>query len=77
VRLPDFGIVQDWKQRFGAAFDIEFAEWIASIENGTLTGPTAWDGYAVAVTSDATVEARRTGRAVSVRLKDRPAFYGS
>lgn len=68
---------QDWKQRFGAAFDAEFAEWVASIEDGRLRGPSAWDGYAVAVTSDATVEARRTGRTVSVQLKDRPAFYRS
>jgi myo-inositol 2-dehydrogenase / D-chiro-inositol 1-dehydrogenase len=68
---------QDWKQRFGAAFDAEFAEWIASIKDGRVTGPSAWDGYAVAVTSDATVEARRTGDTVSVQLKDRPSFYGS
>jgi myo-inositol 2-dehydrogenase/D-chiro-inositol 1-dehydrogenase len=90
VRLPDptnvvlrtggalrTGVLQDWKQRFGAAFDTEFAEWASSIEDGRLSGPSAWDGYAVAVTSDATVEARRTGRVVSVRLKDRPAFYRS
>lgn len=70
-------VPQDWKQRFGPAFDAEFTEWVSSVAAGQLTGPTAWDGYAVAVTSDATVEAGRTGRSVSVELKDRPAFYGS
>ncbi|HEX6351807.1 Gfo/Idh/MocA family oxidoreductase [Actinophytocola sp.] len=77
VRLPDPGLLHSWKQRFGAAFDTEFTEWVSSVQAGNLVGPTAWDGYAVAVTSDATVEARRTGKTVSVRLKDRPAFYGS
>jgi myo-inositol 2-dehydrogenase/D-chiro-inositol 1-dehydrogenase len=78
VRLPGPAkVAQDWKQRFGAAFDTEFTEWVTSVRDGRLVGPSAWDGYAVAVTSDATVEARRTGRVVSVQLKDRPAFYGS
>jgi myo-inositol 2-dehydrogenase/D-chiro-inositol 1-dehydrogenase len=90
VRLPDpadvwlrsaaqlrTGVKQDWKQRFGTAFDLEFVEWVASIQDGRLAGPSAWDGYATAVISDATTEALHTGRVVSVTLKDRPAFYGS
>jgi myo-inositol 2-dehydrogenase / D-chiro-inositol 1-dehydrogenase len=68
---------RDWQECFGAAFDIEFTSWVASVVDGELTGPSAWDGYAVAVTGDATVEARRTGKVVSIHLKDRPAFYGS
>ncbi|GAA5162315.1 MULTISPECIES: Gfo/Idh/MocA family oxidoreductase [Amycolatopsis] len=90
VRLPDpadaivktatgqrTGVLQDWKQRFGAAFDLEFAEWIASLHDGGPTGPSAWDGYAAAVITDAATEALHTGRVVSVRLKDRPDFYRS
>lgn len=78
VRLPSPAVMaQDWKERFGAAFDIEFTSWVSSVVDGRLTGPSAWDGYAVAVTSDATVEARRTGKVVSIHLKDRPTFYGS
>lgn len=69
------GVVQDWKQRFGAAFDLEFAEWIAGLRDGRVTGPSAWDGYANAAISDATIEALHSGRVVSVRRKDRPAFY--
>ncbi|MBB2937786.1 myo-inositol 2-dehydrogenase/D-chiro-inositol 1-dehydrogenase [Amycolatopsis bartoniae] len=85
VRLPDpadvivkaaggqrTGVLQDWKQRFGAAFDAEFAEWIASVREGRLTGPSAWDGYAAAVITDAATEALHSGGVVSVRLKDRP-----
>jgi myo-inositol 2-dehydrogenase/D-chiro-inositol 1-dehydrogenase len=90
VRLPDpagiwvrsaaqlrTNVLQDWKDRFGAAFDTEFVEWVAAIRNGTATGPSAWDGYATAVLSDATTEALHSGRVVSVTLKERPAFYGS
>ncbi|HKS47990.1 MAG TPA: Gfo/Idh/MocA family oxidoreductase [Amycolatopsis sp.] len=89
VRLPDPAdvwvrraarhgttVLQDWRPRFAAAFDLEFVEWVASIRNGQLTGPSSWDGYAVSVISDATVESLHSGRVVSVQLKDRPAFYG-
>jgi myo-inositol 2-dehydrogenase/D-chiro-inositol 1-dehydrogenase len=90
VRLPDpaevwvrsagqlrTGVLQDWKQRFAAAFDLEFVEWVASMHDGRLAGPSAWDGYATAVLSDATTEALHSGRVVSVRWKDQPAFYAS
>jgi myo-inositol 2-dehydrogenase / D-chiro-inositol 1-dehydrogenase len=90
VRLPDpadvwlrsaaqlrTGVLQDWKHRFTAAFDLEFVEWCASLHDGRLAGPSAWDGYAAAVISDATTEALHSGGVVSVRMKDRPSCYGS
>jgi myo-inositol 2-dehydrogenase/D-chiro-inositol 1-dehydrogenase len=88
VRLPDpadvvlrsagqlrTGVSQDWKKRFAAAFDAEFTEWVQSVADGRLTGPSAWDGYATAVISDVTVEALHTGRIISTGIKDRPDFY--
>lgn len=88
VRLPDpadvwlrtagrhgTGVPADWRQRFGDAFDREFVQWIASISTGEPAGPSAWDGYAVAVISDAAVESLHSGQVVPVRAKDRPAFY--
>lgn len=88
VRLPDpadvvlrsagqvrTGVVQDWQQRFAVAFDAELIAWVESVRNGLITGPSAWDGYATAVTSDATVEALHSGRIVPVQLADRPDFY--
>ncbi|WP_285486581.1 Gfo/Idh/MocA family protein [Amycolatopsis taiwanensis] len=90
VRLPDpadvwlrsagqlrTGVLQDWQQRFAAAFDREFTEWVASIADGRLCGPSAWDGYATALISDATTEARHTGRVVTLARPDRPAFYAT
>ncbi|MFJ2113745.1 MULTISPECIES: Gfo/Idh/MocA family protein [unclassified Streptomyces] len=91
VRLPDpaavavrgggsasTGILQDWKGRFEAAFDTEFREWAESVATGTEpTGPSAWDGYAATVITDALVQALESGEIVRVdALEKRPAFYG-
>ena len=70
-------VLQDWKLRFADAFDREFVDWISGIGSGRSTGPSAWDGYAVAVTSDATVTAQETGAVVPVQLTDKPDFYRS
>lgn len=91
VRLPDpaavgirtaarhgTGVLQDWKDRFAEAFDTEFREWVAGIAAGTEpTGPSAWDGYAATVITDAAVRSLETGgETVTVDMKPRPAFYG-
>ena len=71
-------VLQDWKDRFVDAFDTEFGEWIASVRAGTEPlGPSAWDGYAATVITDATVEALDSGHVVGVGMKDRPAFYAT
>jgi myo-inositol 2-dehydrogenase / D-chiro-inositol 1-dehydrogenase len=90
VRLPDPAtagvrtagqhsteVLTDWVGRFADAFDTEFREWIATVAaGGEPTGPSAWDGYAATVISNATVEARQTGRIVTMDMKPRPTFYG-
>ncbi|MFJ9704591.1 Gfo/Idh/MocA family protein [Streptomyces sp. NPDC101234] len=90
VRLPDpaavgvrtagrhsTAVLTDWVGRFVDAFDTEFREWIAGIAAGNEpSGPSAWDGYAATVISNATVEARKTGRIITTDMKPRPAFYG-
>ncbi|MEU0250661.1 Gfo/Idh/MocA family oxidoreductase [Streptomyces sp. NPDC006235] len=91
VRLPDPAAVDvrttgqrstevltDWVGRFVHAFDTEFREWIANLATGNEpTGPSAWDGYAATVVSNATVEARKSGRIVLTDMKPRPAFYAT
>jgi myo-inositol 2-dehydrogenase/D-chiro-inositol 1-dehydrogenase len=90
VRLPDpaavgvrtagqhsTAVLTDWVGRFVDAFDTEFREWIANITAGLEpNGPSAWDGYAATVISNATVEARQSGRIVATDMKPRPVFYG-
>jgi myo-inositol 2-dehydrogenase/D-chiro-inositol 1-dehydrogenase len=66
----------DWRERFLAAYDVEFQEWIDSLTGGGApVGPSAWDGYAAAVVSDAGVAALRTGERVEVTLAERPKLY--
>ena len=69
------GILQDWRDRFVNAYDIEIQEWVDSVAAGTVSGPTSWDGYAASVITDAGVEALHSGRIVPISIKDRPAFY--
>jgi myo-inositol 2-dehydrogenase/D-chiro-inositol 1-dehydrogenase len=40
-----------------------------------VNGPTAWDGYVAAVTSDACLEAKKSGNIVPISLGERPDFY--
>jgi myo-inositol 2-dehydrogenase/D-chiro-inositol 1-dehydrogenase len=67
----------DWRERFIGAYDVEFQEWIDSVSSGGPVGPSAWDGYAAAVVSDAAVSALRGGGRMPVSLVDKPAFYSS
>lgn len=69
-------ILTDWKDRFVASYDVELQDFIAAASKGAATGPSAWDGYAAAVTSDACVQAQESkGEAVSIALPARPALY--
>jgi myo-inositol 2-dehydrogenase/D-chiro-inositol 1-dehydrogenase len=65
----------DWRERFVRAYDVELQEWVNAAVAGGVTGPTAWDGYAAAVVTDACVEALHSGERVAVRLAARPEFY--
>ncbi|UUZ96941.1 Gfo/Idh/MocA family oxidoreductase [Paenibacillus sp. P25] len=69
------GILVDWKQRFIESYDIELQDWINSTLQGEVNGPSAWDGYAAAVTADACLQAKNTGLIVPISMPNRPAFY--
>jgi myo-inositol 2-dehydrogenase/D-chiro-inositol 1-dehydrogenase len=68
-------ILTDWKQRFIGAYDVELQAFIDDLGKGKLTGPSAWDGYAAAVTADACVKAQKTGSIEAVVMAKRPDFY--
>lgn len=69
-------ILTDWKDRFVASYDVELQDFIKAATQGTATGPSSWDGYAAAVTSDACVQAQESaGQAVAIELPTRPALY--
>lgn len=69
-------ILTDWKDRFVAAYDVELQDFLKAAARGTASGPTSWDGYMAAVTSDACVAAQgREGEAVAIPHPARPALY--
>jgi myo-inositol 2-dehydrogenase/D-chiro-inositol 1-dehydrogenase len=71
VRVPE-----DWRERFIAAYDVEFQEWIDAVTAGQgPTGPSAWDGYAAQVVCDAGVAALHSGDRIRIDLGDKPALY--
>jgi len=65
----------DWRERFIRAYDVELQEWVDAVRTGGQFGPSAWDGYAAAVVSDAALEARHTGTRTLVELATKPALY--
>jgi myo-inositol 2-dehydrogenase / D-chiro-inositol 1-dehydrogenase len=70
-------VPEDWRERFIAAYDTEFAEWIAAVTAGEgATGPSSWDGYAAQAVCDAGVQALASGDRVEVVLVEKPALYG-
>lgn len=66
----------DWRERFIAAYDTEFQEWINALASGEgATGPSSWDGLAAAVVCDAGVKALYSGERVAVELGEKPELY--
>jgi myo-inositol 2-dehydrogenase/D-chiro-inositol 1-dehydrogenase len=66
----------DWRERFVAAFDTEFQEWVNTLSAGQEpTGPSSWDGYAATTVCDAGVEALYSGGRVAIDLGEKPALY--
>ena len=61
--------------RFKQAYDIEVQAWVDATKRGTIAGPSAWDGYKVAVACAAGVKALDTSGPVAIELPETPAFY--
>ncbi|MCE5974877.1 Gfo/Idh/MocA family oxidoreductase [Sinirhodobacter sp. WL0062] len=69
-------ILTDWKDRFVASYDVELDDFLKAAAQGTASGPSSWDGYVAAITSDACVVAQeKEGEAVAISLPARPALY--
>lgn len=64
-----------FKTRFKEAFENELQRWVNAAKNGTIDGPSAWDGYLAAATCEAGSEAIASGRRVEVQYAPKPAFY--
>ncbi|GAC12551.1 Gfo/Idh/MocA family protein [Paraglaciecola chathamensis] len=69
------GILTDWKKRFIDAYDVELQDFIEGVKVRELTGPTAWDGLAASVASDACVKSQESGEIIKIEMPPRPSFY--
>lgn len=69
-------IMTDWKDRFVDSYDVELKDFIEAASRGTASGPSSWDGFVAAITSDACVEAQeKSGQIVPITLPETPALY--
>ena len=68
-------IMTDWKERFIEAYDIEMCEWVKSVHEGTLKGPSSWDGYVACVAGDALNASRGTSQFLPVKTIEKPDLY--
>lgn len=69
-------IPDDFRFRFGRAYDLEVQSWVDASRRGEVVGPTSWDGYAASAVCEAGVEALESGQRVTVALADRGAVLG-
>jgi myo-inositol 2-dehydrogenase / D-chiro-inositol 1-dehydrogenase len=68
-------IAQDFVERFADAYDREVQAWVDATRRGEVTGPSVWDGYAVAAVCEAGVSSLEQGGRAEVELVERPALY--
>lgn len=68
-------IPEDWRERFIAAYDQEFFEWVAAASQGGATGPSTWDGYAATLVADAALRAAQTGGFEPVQMIEKHSLY--
>ncbi|MCI6830764.1 MAG: Gfo/Idh/MocA family oxidoreductase [Clostridiales bacterium] len=68
-------IMQDWSVRFIDAYPVEFAAWVRDLENGKLTGPSVWDGYAACQVADSLNASRGTGKFMPIKMVEKPDLY--
>ena len=70
-----YQIVPTWQERFHEAYVTELREWVASVPNGKIVGPSAWDGYVSSKVAAACRQARLSGEIVPIESMECPEFY--
>ena len=68
-------VPEDWRERFIRAYDVELQEWLDACANGTVEGPSSWDGYAATVATDAGLVALKSGGWAPVAMREKPSIY--
>jgi myo-inositol 2-dehydrogenase / D-chiro-inositol 1-dehydrogenase len=74
--LDGHTVAEDWRPRFADAYRIQLRDWVAAISDGrTPGGSTAWDGFVVAQTAAAALQALASRERTPVRIGARPGLY--
>ena len=60
----------DFRQRFGRAYDLEVQAWVNASRSGGVVGANAWDGYAATAVCEAGMASLASGESVAVTLVD-------
>ena len=70
-------IYNGWKLRFMRAYETELSEWVASVKQGSIAGPSAWDGYVSSTVADICVQAGELDQRLPVEMETCPEFYAN
>ena len=70
-------IPDDFRFRFGEAYDREVQSWVDASRRGEVVGPTTWDGYASTVVCEAGMQSLTSGAPVAVSLAAPSATAGA
>ena len=65
----------DFTTRFATAYDNQVQTWVDAARQGTIAGPSAWDGYRVAVACQEGVASLLDGKPRTLDIPKTPAFY--
>ncbi|KRK33070.1 Gfo/Idh/MocA family protein [Loigolactobacillus bifermentans] len=69
-------IPEEFTERFKDAYDNEIQQWVDSVQNDKLTGPSSWDGLIAMATCDALGKSRDEGGIREpIALPEKPALY--
>ena len=88
LRLPDpptiisrknglcgYEVYPSWSNRFESTYEVELREWVSSVKEGSITGPSAWDGYMTLVVADACTKSRLQKTIELIEPGECPGFY--
>jgi myo-inositol 2-dehydrogenase / D-chiro-inositol 1-dehydrogenase len=68
-------VPRDWKGRFGQAYRDELQQWVKGAQEGHISGPSSFDGYAATAVAEACVLSLQTGEREPVTISNMPELY--
>ena len=73
--MPDIPVEGDRLERFPAAYVLEMQRWTRNLRDGRLTGPDAWDGYALLLAVESCIASVHSGSKEPFNSPQVPELY--